>query len=461
MAVIRFNHPEKHNAMSVEMWEGLALALTAARDHADTRVLVLTGEGGKAFVSGADISQFERNQSTPEARAEFGAAGSYRSLLANFPKPTIACIQGYCIGGGSAWRWHRHPHRRARQPVRHPAAKLSIAYPFRACKYSTHWSAPRGARMLLYSAMRIDAAEAERIGLITRMVDDADLWPHTLDLAERIASNAPLSVYAAKITIDQILKDPAERDMDAIRAIAGTLRQQRRCQGRPARLHGKTRAPVPRPLTPQNQQETPHGFRLHPQDDRVAGAPDGVRHPTRRARRAAVRKEMEANRAKGNQWKPTHEVMDGLKAKAKAAGLWNLFLPESAARRRPDQPRVRAAVRDHGPLPIGPEVVQLLGARHRQHGGAGPLRHARRSKERWLEPLLAGEIRSGFAMTEPDVASSDATNIQSRIVRDGDDYVINGRKWWTSGARRPALQDPASSWARPTPTTPSGTSSSR
>jgi len=79
---------------------------------------------------------------------------------------------------------------------------------------------PSWARLLLYSAMRIDAAEAERIGLITRMVDENKLWPHTLDLAQRIASNAPLSVYAAKITIDQILKDPAERDMEAIRTIA-------------------------------------------------------------------------------------------------------------------------------------------------------------------------------------------------------------------------------------------------
>lgn len=222
VAVIRFNHPEKHNAMSVEMWEGLAFALTAARDHVDTRVLILTGEGGKAFVSGADISQFERNQSTPEARAEFAKrAGAYRSLLANFPKPTIACIQGYCIGGGLGLALGTDIRIAARNSqFGIPAAKLSIAYPFSGLQVLNSLVGPSWARMLLYSAMRIDAAEAERIGLITRMVDDADLWAHTLDLAERIASNAPLSVYAAKITIDQILKDPAERDMDAIRAIA-------------------------------------------------------------------------------------------------------------------------------------------------------------------------------------------------------------------------------------------------
>ena len=222
VAVIRFNHPEKHNAMSVEMWEGLACALTAAREHADTRVLILTGEGGKAFVSGADISQFERNQSTPEARAEFGQrAGAYRSLLANFPKPTISCIQGYCIGGGLGLALGtdiRIASTSSQFGI--PAAKLSIAYPFSGLQVLNALVGPSWARLLLYSAMRIDAAEAERIGLITRMVSDDDLWPHTLDLAQRIASNAPLSVYAAKLTIDQILKDPAERDMEAIRAIA-------------------------------------------------------------------------------------------------------------------------------------------------------------------------------------------------------------------------------------------------
>jgi enoyl-CoA hydratase/carnithine racemase len=222
VAVIRFNHPEKHNAMSVEMWEGLAFALTAARDHPDTRVLILAGEGGKAFVSGADISQFERNQSTPEERAEFGRrAGAYRGLLANFPKPTISCIQGYCIGGGLGLALGTDIRiASSGSQFGIPAAKLSIAYPFSGLQALNSLVGPSWARLLLYSAMRIDAAEAERIGLITRRVADDDLWPHTLDLAQRIASNAPLSVYAAKITIDQILKDPTERDMAAIRAIA-------------------------------------------------------------------------------------------------------------------------------------------------------------------------------------------------------------------------------------------------
>jgi acyl-CoA dehydrogenase len=129
-------------------------------------------------------------------------------------------------------------------------------------------------------------------------------------------------------------------------------------------------------------------------------------------------------------------VLDELKAKAREAGLWNLFLPESELRRRADQPRVRTAVRDHGPLDDRPRSFQLQRARHGNmevlvRYGSANRRNAGSSRS------CAGEIRSAFAMTEPDVASSDATNIQARIERDGDEYVINGRKWWTSGAMDP------------------------
>ncbi len=141
-------------------------------------------------------------------------------------------------------------------------------------------------------------------------------------------------------------------------------------------------------------------------------------------------------------------VVDDLRKEARSRGLWNLFLPgEEGAGLTNLQyaalaeisgrslhlapPAMNCAAPDTGNM----EVLHMFGTPEQ--------------KERWLEPLLDGEIRSAFAMTEPDVASSDATNIQLSIVRDGDDYVINGRKWWITGAMNRTPRS-SSSWARPT-----------
>ena len=137
---------------------------------------------------------------------------------------------------------------------------------------------------------------------------------------------------------------------------------------------------------------------------------------------------------------PHPQCMEDLKAIAKSEGLWNLFLPalrDDEPGTRLDQPRIRAARRDHGSRAVGGGGVQLQRARHRQHGAAAPVRDAGAARAAGSCRCSRGAIRSCFAMTEPDVASSDATNIRTRIRRDGGEYVVNGRKWFITGAAHP------------------------
>ena len=99
VGIVTFNNPDKRNAMSIEMWEGLGAALTELRDDDNVRVVILTGAGDKAFMSGADISQFEKNRRDAQANEEYNRkSDAQRALLANYPKPTIACIRGFCLG---------------------------------------------------------------------------------------------------------------------------------------------------------------------------------------------------------------------------------------------------------------------------------------------------------------------------------------------------------------------------
>jgi enoyl-CoA hydratase len=221
VGVVTFNNPEKRNAMSLEMWEGFGHALIELRDNPDVRVVILTGAGDKAFVSGADISQFEKTRHNAEASEEYSRkSAAQRALLADYPKPVIACIRGFCLGGGMQVAMAADM-RIASQNSQYgiPAAKLGIAYGYDGLKNLISLVGPSWARLIMYTGMRIDSAEAVRIGLVDRVVPDGDLWNATMEIARTISGNAPLAIKAAKITIAQILKDPAERDMGAVKAI--------------------------------------------------------------------------------------------------------------------------------------------------------------------------------------------------------------------------------------------------
>jgi enoyl-CoA hydratase/carnithine racemase len=221
VGVITFNNPAKRNAMSLDMWQGFGRALTELRDDPGVRVVILVGAGDKAFVSGADISQFEKSRHNAAASEEYSKrSAAERALLADYPKPTIACIRGFCLGGGMQVAMLAD----IRIAAEHsqfgiPAAKLGIAYGYDGLKNLVSLVGPSWARLLMYTGMRIDSAEAVRIGLVERVVPDAELWSATLDVARTISDNAPLAVQAAKITIAEVLKDPDKRDMDAIKAV--------------------------------------------------------------------------------------------------------------------------------------------------------------------------------------------------------------------------------------------------
>lgn len=221
VGLITFNQPEKRNAMSMEMWTGLGDILDEFAEDSSVSVVILTGAGNKAFVSGADISQFEKNRNSADAQAEYDrATGVGRAKYHAFKKPIIARIRGFCMGGGLAIAMAADL-RIASSDSQFgiPAARLSIAYAAESVRRLIDLVGPAHARMILYTAKRIDAAEAQRIGLINQMTSEEDLNDVVLDIARTIADNAPLSVAASKLTINEMVKDESQRDMEAIKRI--------------------------------------------------------------------------------------------------------------------------------------------------------------------------------------------------------------------------------------------------
>ena len=219
-----FNNPERRNALSVEMRQAAIRILDDFSADDAVRVVVMKGAGDKAFVSGADISQFESQRSTPEQIAAYSALTQrFEGTMNKLQKPLIAMIRGYCLGGGLAVALTADI-RIAADDAQFgiPAARLSLGYGFPGTRKLTDLVGPSCAKEILFTARRYAAAEALQMGLINRVVPVADLENHVRELATMIADNAPLTIRAAKTIIGEIVKDPADRDMVACERVVET-----------------------------------------------------------------------------------------------------------------------------------------------------------------------------------------------------------------------------------------------
>jgi enoyl-CoA hydratase/carnithine racemase len=212
---ITFNQPAKHNAVSLDMWEALHESVTAFAADPDVRVIVLKGAGEKAFVSGADISEFEDKRSTTRTIADYDSVAHAASMaLRGVDKPTIAMIRGYCVGAGVALALNcdlRIASEDARFAV--PAARLGLGYDFDGVRRLVEVVGPSFAREIFYTARQFSAVEAAGMALVNRVVAVEALETFVRDYAATIAENAPLTVSSIKTLVAQALKDESQRDM--------------------------------------------------------------------------------------------------------------------------------------------------------------------------------------------------------------------------------------------------------
>lgn len=216
IARIIFNQPEKRNAVSLEMWQAVEAALARFAEDPEVRILILSGAGGKAFVSGADVSKFESERASEDAVANYNATTKrvYDALEA-FPKPTIAQIDGFCIGGGVALSLScdlRICGKGSQFAV--PAAKLGLGYGYDGINRLVNIVGPSFAKEIFFTARRFDAEEARVMGLVNRVVEDGQVAAAAEETAQMIAANAPMTVASVKYIVGETVKDESARDLD-------------------------------------------------------------------------------------------------------------------------------------------------------------------------------------------------------------------------------------------------------
>ena len=232
-----YNNPERLNAISLEMTEALPIIFDTFEERDDVRVVVIRGAGERAFVSGADISEFEKNRSSEESRRIFDEKGKVAAARVEaLSKPIIAMIRGYCIGGGIMTAL-RADIRIASDDAQFgvPAARLGLGYGYGGVAALVNLVGPAAANEILFSARRFSADEALRMGLVNRVVPASALESAVLELARTIAGNAPLTVRAAKLAIRECTRDPDARDLAEVeRLVEACFRSDDYVEGRRA-----------------------------------------------------------------------------------------------------------------------------------------------------------------------------------------------------------------------------------
>jgi enoyl-CoA hydratase len=219
---IRFNNPAKHNALSVDMWEAVPVLLGQAERDDAIRCVVLSGEGGKSFISGADISQFDDMRAQKEAVKKYeSVAETCLEGIYEFPKPTIACIKGYCVGGGVNVAISCDIRVASTDSTFFvPATRLGLGYRMSAMRNLTHLVGPGHAKDIFFTARRLDAREAHHIGLVNRIAEPEGLEALLKEYTDAISTGAPLTIKAGKRIIRELLKTDGEPvDMDLCRRL--------------------------------------------------------------------------------------------------------------------------------------------------------------------------------------------------------------------------------------------------
>lgn len=218
---ITFNNPARHNAVSLAMWQALA-EIVGDYAHDDAiRVIVVRGAGEKAFVSGADISEFEEKRSSPETTRLYNETAQRASrALKDVGKPTIAMIRGWCVGGGVSVALSCDLRIAAEDSAfAVPAAKLGLGYEFEGVRKLVDVVGPSFAREIFYTARQFTGQEALAMGLVNRLVPPDWLETYVRDYADSIAANAPLTVASIKTLVAQALEDESQRDLKLCREV--------------------------------------------------------------------------------------------------------------------------------------------------------------------------------------------------------------------------------------------------